>query len=192
MIFYFSFFFKISLLNMNAATQCPCQTSEEGKYILPLEMWCEKCITNEIDDLSKEHLTYILQNWGWLTHEFARFLIDHGADPNVIDDREQSLLYQACIHNDIEFVRLFTEKCDNINKKDQCGISPLYRLCSGRGNPQEKRRKCIRILIESGKLEKSEVDFVKSKIKSKARKAILDEWEYYYNLKNLEIKDPGF
>lgn len=162
-------------------TVCPCRTNKDEMYIHPMtEMWCEKCIVkDELNNPSTDLLTYMLLNYHLCSPSLARTLIENGANPNVLDDRNCTLLHKACLYDEIEFVQLFVEKCSNINDKNNSGYTALYLLCTGRGWPQEQRRKCIQILIESGKLSKENVDFVKSKIKSKKRKAILDQWEEF-------------
>jgi len=58
--------------------------------------------------------------------EVAKFLIEHGADVNIKDDKEMTYLSYAVMMNNIEMVKVLCEYGADVNIKDKYESTPLF------------------------------------------------------------------
>ena len=61
--------------------------------------------------------------------EFARFLINHGADVNAKDYFGFTPLHEAIVRGSYDVAKLLIEKGAKVNSKDQYGYTPLHLVC---------------------------------------------------------------
>lgn len=74
----------------------------------------------------------------------ARFLIEHGADPNIRNNHGQTPLNLAVLNRYVPLVKLLVENGANVNNKDDLGSIPLNKACYF-GN-----REIMTLLLEHG------------------------------------------
>lgn len=88
----------------------------------------------------------------------AKLLLDHRPHlRNVLDNNQQLPLHIACsFYNNIEFIDLLSENCDNIDAKDNDGNTPLHLACISR---QKKIAKHLVLQKRSSLLLKNKTGF---------------------------------
>lgn len=81
----------------------------------------------------------------WKNHLIvARFLLEKGANPNVLDFEKRSPLHEAAYGGHEQMVELLVEKSSDINAQDEYGETPLMRAVSG------GRYTVAKLLVEKG------------------------------------------
>ncbi len=82
----------------------------------------------------------IASAWGKI--DAIRFLLEKGADPNLVDADGFSPLMRA---QDVETIKLLLNAHADINAKDNAGFTPLMHAING-----EKSREIVTLLLENG------------------------------------------
>ncbi|NLT25033.1 MAG: ankyrin repeat domain-containing protein [Syntrophorhabdus sp.] len=76
----------------------------------------------------------------------ARLLLEHGADVNVREGRNNRTgLHLACLEGHTDTARLLLEHRAEVNARDRVGCAPLHLACMGGGHPD-----IVRLLLEHG------------------------------------------
>ena len=100
----------------------------------------------DINSLSKDLQTPLIQASKYNGPEVVQFLIESGAGVNVKDENGKSALMYACEENkDVEVVRVLIRKHADVNAKTNTGKTALMYACEN--NPNIK---IISALIEAG------------------------------------------
>lgn len=103
------------------------------------------------------YVNYVNPNNGWTALTYAcfhrrmsniRMLLEWGADPNITDNAEVSILMLSLRHCDITLIELLLEHGANPNTKDKVGRTPMY-ICLNR-NKKHKSNAIIDLLKKYG------------------------------------------
>lgn len=149
---------------------------------------CEEHILKDISSFNQDTLNYFLLTCVRIgTLPILKKLIEHGANVNTTDKKNETVLYIACFHCKYTFIEELLKHSNiyhSLNIKSIHGSTPFSLLCSCAID--ENGRECMKLFIKSGLV--SEKEIIKLRKYTNPRNiAILNEWENYTLL---EIKEP--
>ena len=75
-------------------------------------------------------LLYRACRWQEYDHEIAEWMLLHGADPDLVEAGEDTLLIDAAAHNDVWFARLLLDSGADIEKPNSQHETPLGYACA--------------------------------------------------------------
>ena len=82
------------------------------------------------------------QRQDWI--DLVRFLVQSGADPNVVDDKDETVLHRAADKGFFDIVRYLIQNGADVNLKDNSGLTPLH-LAAGSG-----KLDIVKFMLEEG------------------------------------------
>lgn len=106
------------------------------------------------------------------------FLLDAGANVNVMDSSGETQLFSACRSNDVQFAKLLIKNGANVNIVSNAGLTPLLQVCQGRetvvdyGEDESiasNKTEIVRLLVNNGAFvdmqdskDKTALDYVRA------------------------------